>query len=140
MIREGRYVLGTPKEIAEVIVDASLDFSSTSVRLKDTGFVPYDFGIPETDDNNKPLKQLESLVENWYGVKLLHTGFHAGERIDIFVDGYGGGCGSYCRFLSFYSRKMIISVIAKAIVATLKLGHEVYYKDIELLADICDEE
>lgn len=125
MISKGKYILGTPKEVAETIVDESFDFSGATYRLKPCGFISYDFATFDAENIDASAEQLEQSVEYWYGVKKIDTGFdNSGICLDVFSDCYGGGSGTYCKIENFYQRTTIIKLLTKTIITTIQDNEE----------------
>lgn len=133
MRREGKYVLGTPKELAEYIVDKSFKFNGALIgnyELK-----PYDFAVADEliDLNKSTLEEIKASSSGWYGIKQIETGFDFC-GIELFADYYGGRCGQYETLDYDYGRNECVMVITEMIINVLNI-QETCHEDTLLIAE-----
>lgn len=75
MRREDKYILGTPEEIAEYIVDVSFKF--LGALMSNCELTPYDFAVADDlcDLNELSLEEIKRSSSCWYGIKQIDAGF-----------------------------------------------------------------
>lgn len=127
MKTEGKYMLGTIKEVATAIAENIIEgnrVTRTSIR----NFKDCDFAIPdEIEATDGSLEMIMDASGGNYGIKSITTGFD-NEDLNLFADYYGGGSGQYdCIFVDD-DFKMVVDIIQKLIVGTL------------CVRDICDKD
>lgn len=133
MRREGKYILGTPEEIAEYIVDESFKFNGAligSYELK-----PYDFAVANEfiDLNKSTLEEVNANSDGWYGIKQIETNFDY-QGINLIADYYGGRC-MICGELELdYGRAECVMVITEMIINVLNI-QETCHEDTLLIAE-----
>lgn len=119
---EGKYMLGTVSEVAEVITENILDGGYVSGDAKKL-FRNYSFGI--LDDKVSETESLEFIFDipefGIYGIKSIDTGFDNG-ALELFADYYGGGSGFYQSVEYRTDRKECQKVIAELIRKTLSVS------------------
>lgn len=133
MRREGKYVLCTPEELAEYIVDISFKFQGAIMQNYE--LKPYDFAVANEfiDLNESTLEEINANSNGWYGIKQIETGFEF-QGIDLIADYYGGRC-MLCGELEFdYSRAECVMVITEMIINVLNI-QETCHEDTLLIAE-----
>ena len=133
MRREGKYVLCTPEELAEYIVDISFKFQGAIMQNYE--LKPYDFAVANEfiGLNESTLEEINASSNGWYGIKQIETGFEF-QGIDLIADYYGGRC-MLCGELEFdYSRAECVMVIAEMIINVLNI-QETCHEDTLLIAE-----
>ena len=133
MRTEDKYVLGTPHEIAEYIIDKSLGFRGA--LMSNYNLMPYDFAVADDlcDLNELSLEEIKGSSSGWYGIKQIETGFEF-QGIDLIADYYGGRC-MLCGELEFdYSRAECVMVITEMIINVLNI-QETCHEDTLLIAE-----
>lgn len=133
MRRESKYVLGTPKELAEYIVDESFKFKNSKAISGD--LKPYDFAIADelVDTDKLTLEEITASSDGWYGIKQIDTGFDY-YGVELFADYYGGRCGQ-CGELEFdYNRNECVLIITEMITNVLNVT-ETCHEDTLLIAE-----
>lgn len=133
MRREGKYVLCTPEELAEYIVDVSFKFHGALMSNYD--LTPYDFAVADDlyDSNELSLEEINGNSSGWYGIKQIDAGFEF-QGIDLIADYYGGRC-MLCGELEFdYSRAECVMVITEMIINVLNI-QETCHEDTLLIAE-----
>ena len=136
MRREGKYVLCTPEELAEYIVDISFKFQGAIMQNYE--LKPYDFAVANEfiDLNESTLEEINANSNGWYGIKQIETGFEF-QGIDLIADYYGGRC-MLCGELEFdYSRAECVMVITEMIINVLNI-QETCHEDTLLIAEPSD--
>ena len=136
MRREGKYVLCTPEELAEYIVDISFKFQGAIMQNYE--LKPYDFAVANEfiDLNESTLEEINANSNGWYGIKQIETGFEF-QGIDLIADYYGGRC-MLCGELEFdYSRAECVMVITVMIINVLNI-QETCHEDTLLIAEPSD--
>lgn len=133
MRREGKYVLCTPEELAEYIVDVSFEFQGAIMQNYE--LKPYDFAVVDEliDLNKSTLEEINASSSGWYGIKQIEVGFDF-QGIDLIADYYGGRC-MLCGELEFdYSRAECVMVITEMIINVLNI-QETCHEDTLLIAE-----
>ena len=133
MRREGKYVLCTPEELAEYIVDISFKFQGAIMQNYE--LKPYDFAVANEfiDLNESTLEEINANSNGWYGIKQIETGFEF-QGIDLIADYYGGRC-MLCGELEFdYSRAECVMDITEMIINVLNI-QETCHEDTLLIAE-----
>ena len=133
MRREGKYVLCTPEELAEYIVDVSFKFQGAIMQNYE--LKPYDFAVANEfiDLNKSTLEEIKASSSGWYGIKQIETGFEF-QGIDLIADYYGGRC-MLCGELEFdYSRAECVMVITEMIINVFNI-QETCHEDTLLIAE-----
>lgn len=133
MRREGKYVLCTPEELAEYIVDISFKFQGAIMQNYE--LKPYDFAVANEfiDLNESTLEEINANSNGWYGIKQIETGFDF-QGIDLIADYYGGRC-MLCSELEFdYGRAECVIVITEMIINVLNI-QETCHEDTLLIAE-----
>lgn len=137
MRKEGKYILGTAKEVAEYIVDESFRFNGALIgnyELK-----PYDFAVADEliDLNKSTLEEIKASSSGWYGIKQIEAGFDY-QGIDLIADYYGGRC-MVCGELELdYSRAECVMVIIEMIMNVLNI-QDTCHEDTLLIAEPAEE-
>ena len=113
--KEGRYILGTIKEVARELYNPNIkDFTER--------FIDCDFALVYDGDFDLFNDNLESICDNaegWYGIKIIDTGFDNVDNVDLFADYYGGGCGTYRLMGDWISNNGIVGRITEMIIKVL---------------------
>lgn len=113
--KEGRYILGTIKEVARELYNPNIkDFTER--------FIDCDFALVYDGDFDLFNDNLESIcynAEGWYGIKRIDTGFDNVDNVDLFADYYGGGCGTYRLMGDWISNTEIVRRITEMIIKVL---------------------
>ena len=113
--KEGRYILGTIKEIAKELYNPNIkDFTER--------FIDCDFALvhnEEFDLFNDDLEYICYHAEGWYGIKIIDTRFDNVDNVDLFADYYGGGCGTYRLMGDWISNNGIVGRITEMIIKVL---------------------
>ena len=133
MRREDKYILGTPQELAEYIVDESFKFNGAligSYELK-----PYNFAVADEfiDLNKSTLEEINASSNGWYGIKQIEAGFDY-QGIDLIADYYGGRCMVCSELELDYSRAECVTIIAEMIMNVLNI-QETCHEDTLLIAE-----
>lgn len=133
MRREEKYILGTPKELAEYIVDESFKFKNSP--MQNCELKPYDFAVADEfiDLNKSTLEEINASSDGWYGIKQIEAGFDY-QGIDLIADYYGGRC-MVCGELELdYSRAECVTIIAEMIMNVLNI-QETCHEDTLIIAE-----
>lgn len=135
MRREGKYILGTVTEIAEVIIQESFEFDFeelTEGRLK-----AYDFAVADVSENQS-LQEIALSSSGWYGIKQIDTGFDS-YGYDLITDYYGGGSLQHGYIEAEDSRITCIKIVESMILNTFNV-REFLDKDTLLIAELAEAE
>lgn len=114
---EGNYILGTIKDVAEVLYNSHVkDFSE---RFRNCDFA-IDLPIDTFNFNDEYLKDIYENSTGWYGIKKINPGFDSrhDDNVDLFADYYGGGCGTYRLIGDWDDDDEIIDTIIGMIIET----------------------
>lgn len=130
VLRQGKYMLGTIKDIAEELYDANSKY-----------FTDCDFALIDNQeiDLNKDI-DLEEIHYNstgWYGIKNLDTGFNSDiyGDLNLFADYYGGSCGQYRFVYGDENENCIYGEITKMIVDTLSYQEGTIHKNMFIICE-----
>lgn len=130
--KEGRYILGTIKEVARELYNPNIkDFTER--------FIDCDFALVYDGDFDLFNDNLESIcynVEGWYGIKRIDTGFDNVDNVDLFADYYGGGCGTYRLMGDWISDTGIVRRITEMIIKVLSYQEGNITEDHIIICDI----
>lgn len=91
---EGKYILGTAKEIAELLVGNILNEDKIITYSSVNNFRDCDFAIVENQIKDKSLVEIYESSDCFFGIKKIQTGFDSND-LELFADYYGGGAGVY---------------------------------------------
>ncbi len=120
MRAEGKYILGTVREIAKYILQNILEEKEPNIKAK---FIDCDFSIIDDYEKENDLKNIAFNVNGWYGIKKLTTGFDNGDGLDIFADYYGGGNGVYEQIFFGSSKNDCMEIVEEVILKTLRYAN-----------------
>lgn len=130
---EDKYVLGTPHEIAECILNNSFKFHGAI--MSNYELIPYDFAVADefVDLEKCTLEEIKASSSGWYGIKQIDAGFDY-QGIDLIADYYGGRC-MVCGELELdYSWAECVMVITEMIINVLNI-QETCHEDTLLIAE-----
>lgn len=133
MRTEDKYVFGTPHEIAEYIIDKSLNFRGA--LMSNYNLMPYDFAVADDlcDLNELSLEEIKGISSGWYGIKQIDAGFDY-QGIDLIADYYGGRC-MVCGELELdYSRAEGVAIVEEMIMNVLNI-QDSCHEDTLLIAE-----
>lgn len=131
VIKQGKYMLGTIKEIAEELYDAnSKHFTNCDFALID------DQGIDLNKDIN--LEEIHDNSTGWYGIKNLDTGFNSDiyGSLNLFADYYGGSCGEYRFIYGDENEDYIYGTITNMIIDTLSYQEVTITRNMIIICEI----
>lgn len=133
MRTEDKYVLGTPHEIAEYIIDKSLRFRKALMSNYD--LTPYDFAVADDlcDPNELSLEEIKGSSSGWYGIKQIDAGFDY-QGIDLIADYYGGRCMVCSELELDYSRADCVAIVEEMIMNVLNI-QDSCHEDTLLIAE-----
>ena len=117
MRKEDKYMLGTITEVAKELY--KIDEKKFADR-----FLECDFALVDKEDFDLENDDLDTIFINstgWYGIKKINTGFDnwLGDKVDLFADYYGGGCGTYELIGDWDNGDKIVNIIKEMIVDVL---------------------
>lgn len=114
-----RYLLGTINEIATELYNPNEENFEDRFAECDFAIVDeYNFDIKKED-----LEFIYNKSTGWYGIKKLNAGFDNShdDNVDLFVDYYGGGCGTYRAIGMWDNKEEIINIIKEMIIESLSI-------------------
>lgn len=116
---EGKYILGTAKEIAKVLLADVLKDEHINVT---SSFYNCDFVIAE-DLENGDLATLYHNSGGWCGIKNIDTGFDV-DDLELFANCYGSSGGTYDCLYDGLDNSKCVEIVEKMIINTLNImGH-----------------
>ena len=133
MRTEDKYVLGTPHEIAEYIIDKLLGFRGALMSNYD--LTPYDFAVADDlcDTNELSLEEIKGSSSGWYGIKQIDAGFDY-QGINLIADYYGGRCMVCSELELDYSRAECVAIVEEMIMNVLNI-QDSCHEDTLLIAE-----
>lgn len=131
MIRkEGRYLLGTVREVAHYLISACTDNFDTYWE-EENKFKGCDFMVAYDYNSNETLEDIVQNNSGWYGIKSIDAGFDSNDTV-LISDYYGGGCVSTGVFIDGEELVSCEDTVVDMITQTLSVS-EVYYKEETVL-------
>lgn len=130
VIKQGKYMLGRIKDIAEELYNAnSKHFTNCDFALIDNQEI----------DLNKDI-DLEEIHYNstgWYGIKNLDTGFNSDiyGSLNLFADYYGGSCGEYRFIYGDENENDVYGTIISMMIDTLSYQEGTIHKNMFIICE-----